>query len=640
MSVIVGFFNPNGGVVPLEKLERMMKPVSHWGPDGKGIWTDGPVGLGQLMLYNTPEAKYERFPMISACGNYVLVANARIDNREELLKRFDLPVSPSPVIPDGTLILEAYKKWGEDCPNHLLGDWSFALWDIKNRKFFIARDHHGNTSFYYFRCGQFFCFSTSQKSLLALDEVPRRPNPMTIAKVLVAWNDQVDETAYEGILRLPPAHCIRLTSDYFRVKRYWFLEEAPAIRLKSDSAYVEQFLDLYREAVRCRLRSPRRVGIWLSGGLDSSSVAALAARELKKQNQPLYSFSSVPFFPVPQEFKGRFFDEKPYVEETVKLVGNISPHYINAENINPITLLEKAVDFYEQPMHSAVNQYWILTLMEAAKQQSVGTMLTGQGGNAGISWHGRNLFLSLALKGNLPDLIKELRQWSRVRNRSLLSAFKSLVLGPMVRHIKGRVNRFVPLKKPWSAYSVINPAFEKRLDLQKVMSRKGHDPFFAMKLDSKRARFDSMKPGRSIGGFFSFELGAEYTMENRDPTIDKRILEFCLGIPDRQFFSKGTDRFLIRRAMDGLLPPKVLMNFRKGVQAADLNVRLIKILPEIQRILEKIEASELASFYLDVPQMFRWFRQLEQHHNPLEPYRWSSPLMTGIGVGLFLVRFS
>jgi asparagine synthase (glutamine-hydrolysing) len=149
MSAIFGIFNLDGKPVKLENLERMQQAMAYWGPDGSGVWCEGPVGLGHLMLHNTPESLYETLPLQSETGELILTAGARLDNRDELFRVLKVSPSERASLPDSALILRAYQKWGADCPTHLLGDWAFALWDARHRRLFIARDHYGNTGLYY-----------------------------------------------------------------------------------------------------------------------------------------------------------------------------------------------------------------------------------------------------------------------------------------------------------------------------------------------------------------------------------------------------------------------------------------------------------------------------------------------------------
>ena len=129
MSAVVGVYHPDGRPVERTDLERMVEALAHRGPDGAGMWNKGPIGLGHRMLWTTPESLQERLPMMSQAGNLVLTADARIDNRDELIVTLGLADRPPAEIADSQLILAAYEKWGERCPEKLLGDFAFAIWD-------------------------------------------------------------------------------------------------------------------------------------------------------------------------------------------------------------------------------------------------------------------------------------------------------------------------------------------------------------------------------------------------------------------------------------------------------------------------------------------------------------------------------
>ena len=163
MSGIFGCIN---GIIA-HQLPLMEAAMTPWGPDGGSQWHDANCGLGQRLLFNTPEARHERLPRWVEDTRLAITAEARIDNRDELCDHFAIPHAERPTTPDSELILHAYRKWGEACPDHLLGDWSFAIWQPDERKLFIARDHHGNTSLVYWQ--------TARTS--PLPPIPRRSTP-------------------------------------------------------------------------------------------------------------------------------------------------------------------------------------------------------------------------------------------------------------------------------------------------------------------------------------------------------------------------------------------------------------------------------------------------------------------------------
>ena len=642
MSAICGIFNLDGKPATQEILERMKKPMAYWGPDGSSTWQEGPVGLGHLMLHNTPESLHKNLPRQSQCGNYIITAGARIDNRDELLRISDIPSPQYASTTDSNLILEAYMKWGAGCCDHLLGDWAFAIWDVRKHELFIARDHCGNTGLYYYKGPQFFAFSSCLKGLLALPEISISLNEMRVVQVLVSWPAHGAPTAYNKILRLPPAHSLTVTHEKINVKQYWYLKDTPALTFKSDREYVDAFLQIYTEAVCCRLRTHRPIGVTLSGGLDSGSVSALAAGEMRKEGRRLQAFSSVPPFNVDGLVgKNRFGDETPYIEATAEFSGNIDVTFIRAENVTPLQGIRRSLFLHDEPGHAAGNHFWIVALMEEAQKQGIGTLLTGQGGNAGISWHGKSYLAQLAGEMHWKSLWKELQAWSHIHKSPLWRAFAGQVIKPLIpQMVNRRINRFHSgREEPWQAYSAINPNFADKLNLTAEMQRQGHDPTFSTRNDTRQIRYQIIKPGRGLGGCLWHEIGAGFGMEVRDPTIDKRVLEFCLSIPDDQYMRDGTDHFLIRRAMKDILSDKVRLNTRRGRQAADIGERICGSLSELRLAFNRIKEDELTRRFLDIKKMNDVLLSLEQNVDKNNTSQAGTIFLRGLMAGLFLHDF-
>lgn len=620
MSGIFGVFNTDGAPVHPDTLQTMRAAMATWGPDGGGLWHDGPCGLGQLLLYNTPEALYERLPRKLPQRRLAITAEARIDNRHELCHRFAIPPSERAQTPDSALILCAYEKWGEECTDHLLGDWSFAIWNPATRRLFLARDHQGNTALYYTHDAHRFAFASSRKALLALG-VPRRLNELYLAQVLISWPAYHGPTTIDlDIACLPPAHAMSVTPERLDVQRYWYLEHTPELHLPSLDDYVAGFREVYAEAVHCRLRSYRPVGVTLSGGLDSGSVAALAARELRQQGQTLPAFTSVPIGDVSNTVgPSRFGDETLYAQATARHAGNIVLHTLTSEHISPVAGTRRALDILDTPSHAPSNAFWIQNILETAQQQGLGTLLTGQGGNATISWTGAPELHSL---------------WALLRQQDWKALVKRATPPPLLRAYRRRAGQ-----PSWQG-TAISPDFARRLGLARRRAEAATTditlPNSWRRPQDKRCAI--IKPGRSLLGGLWAANGAAYGLEVRDPTIDKRVLAYTLAVPDSIFIGpNGLDRWLIREAMAGLLPNEVRLNRRRGRQAADLGQRLLCTAPEMEEALAELAASQRVTQFLDVERMRTVWTNLQAEVNTETTHRAVTVLLRGLMVGMFLI---
>ena len=287
MSGITGIYHPGGAPVDGGDLERMVDVIVHRGPDGYGVWNEGPIGLGHRMLWTTPESRQEKLPLVKESGDLAITADARIDNRDEVLSQVGLSGFPRDGINDSALILGAYQKWGERCVEHLLGDFAFAIWDKRRQVLFCARDHFGVKPFIYYSCGSLFAFASEIKALLCLPYVPRQLDEMSVGEYLTSTFDDTARTFYKDIHRLPPAHSVTVSKEGTRLREYWSLDPSREIRLAGDQEYAEAFRERFTEAVRCRLRSAFPVGSLLSGGLDSSAVTCVARDLLTERGEPV-----------------------------------------------------------------------------------------------------------------------------------------------------------------------------------------------------------------------------------------------------------------------------------------------------------------------------------------------------------------
>ena len=283
MSGIVGMFERGGARIDRALLQALTDSLSYCGPDARDTWTSTSAGFGHTLLRTTLESRNERQPA-SFAGQYWITADARIDCRDELIgemtqaEEFD-PALARRSASDSDLILRAYSIWGEDCVQRLRGDFSFAIWDARQRKLFCARDHFGIKPFYYAELGELFLFSNVLDCLRQHPDISTDLNEAAVGDFLL-FGVNCDEatTTFRDIRRLPAAHSMTVSADGTRTKRYWTAPTEGRIRYGHAEDFVEHFQILLQQAVADRLRTDP-IGILLSGGLDSATVAT-TAREL------------------------------------------------------------------------------------------------------------------------------------------------------------------------------------------------------------------------------------------------------------------------------------------------------------------------------------------------------------------------
>jgi asparagine synthase (glutamine-hydrolysing) len=286
LSGIAGIFHQDDAPIDRVLLQLLVDFLAYRGPDARGAWTEGSVGLGHALLRTTRESSGERQPA-SLEERYWIVSDARLDCRTELLAElqgYKREVHSS--APDCELILHAYAAWGTSCVDHLRGDFSFAIWDGDCKQLFCVRDHFGIKPFYYAQVGELFLFSNTLNCIRMHPFVSAELNDAAIGDFLLfGLNYDNATTSFRDIQRLAPAHTLTVSRRGTQIRRYWTPPTDGRIRYAKPEEYVENFQSLLRAAVADRLRTDR-LGILLSGGLDSSAVAATAKEASGKSYLP------------------------------------------------------------------------------------------------------------------------------------------------------------------------------------------------------------------------------------------------------------------------------------------------------------------------------------------------------------------
>ncbi len=294
MSAIVGIFNRDTTPVDPAAIEAMMDAIAFYGPDRCGMWVDGPIGLGHLLLVVTPESTHEQQPLVAPAS--VVSADARIDNRGELFRLLDI-APPHDHLPDSVLIQAAYERWGTECPLHLVGDYACAIWDAHKRSLMLMCDHISARPLYYALTPQRIVFATDVRALWA-GGVPHLPNEETIAASLEKYPFvPQDDTLYAGVRKLRFGHRLVVHGTEAAEEQYWFPFRQTPLRLRDEQAYADELRRILQEAVDCRVRTAYPVAAHISAGLDSTGVAVLASRTLRAQGRSLeagYSWAPQP----------------------------------------------------------------------------------------------------------------------------------------------------------------------------------------------------------------------------------------------------------------------------------------------------------------------------------------------------------
>ncbi len=547
MSGIAAVWRLDGAPLHQATLDRMTERLAPRAADAVGTWLDGPVGLGHRMLHATPESLQQKLPQAGDTGEVVVTADARLDNRAELMSALGLAHRAADGVSDGELVLHAWERWGEECPTRLLGDFAFALWDARRRVLFCARDPAGVKPLYYHLGSRLVAVASETKALLAIPDVPRRLDEIRIAACLVPGLEERVATFYEGILRLPAGHCLTVTPGGGTARAYWQLDPTRELRPGSDAEYAEQFRELFTDAVRCRLRSVSPAAAALSGGLDSSSVVCVArAVQEAAGTGPLPTYTAR-FPTIPR------CDEGAYVA-AVEAQGGLAPRHLPGDTLDPLGDLEGLPGREDETFH-APGYYMHGALYRAARSDGVRVFLEGTGGDLVVS-HGTGYLHDLARQGRWLALGREVRLLSRSFQRPswrTLRGIAGAVAPPLFRrawrHLRYRGFLAPPL---------IRADFARRIGLDERL-RTAAPRWSGEDVEGARREHWRLLTSARLAAILETvaALAGAAGVEVRDPFLDRRLMEFCLALPASQKIRQGRTRVVARHALGSLLPPEI-----------------------------------------------------------------------------------
>jgi asparagine synthase (glutamine-hydrolysing) len=574
MSAIAGIYHLNDEPTNIEHGKRMMKDLEKYPADDIQTWHNDKVFFGCHAQWITPESVGEKLPYYDRERKLSITADAIIDNREELFEKLQIKKSKQKSITDSELILLSYDKWEEDAPKYLVGDFAFMIWDGRKQQLFGARDLLGYRTLYYFQNKSVFTFCSIIKPLLSLPYIKRQLNELWLAEYLAISGmiDTVDalSTPYKNIEQVPPSHSILIAKGNIKLTKYGTLYSGEKLKLRSNQEYIEAFQDVFQQAVTSRLRTFRNVGAQLSGGLDSGAVVGFAGKALQTENKTLHTFSYIP----PKDFvdftpKRLLADERPFIKSTVDFVGNINDHYLDFEGKNSYTEIDDMLGVNEIPYKFFENSFWLKGMFDGAKQEGIGVLLNGDGGNFTVSWGDALEFYSILLKRfKWIRLFHELDSYCRnvggARLRRLPVIFR--VGFPVI-------DRLFPKGAPFKLPKIINQDFADKSGIYDKLLKYGFDEtgwFTSLNVNEERRAFFEDIFIWNAGNTLNSKLSLQHSLWKRDPTNDIRVIQFCLSVPGEQFVQNGVDRALIRRATEHYLPDKVRLNQKiRGVQGVD-----------------------------------------------------------------------
>lgn len=579
MSGIVGVVFFDGRTVAPPLLTAMLAPLRRRGPDRLHGWQQGSAAFGHALLATTPEAGAEVQPRYFPASDCVVVCDARLDNRPELIKALALRDDADAVPGDAQLLHAAWHKWGTACTEHLLGDYAFAIWDRRRNTILCARDPMGVRPLYiHFAAGRLFAFASQPDALLRIRDIPAGLDQGRILDALVPPLEGIDKTCtfFRHIQRLPPAHHAKVHDDRLVIEQYWQpLGAAPLASHAPADAWLEGLRERLTVAVRRRLRSHIRVGAMLSGGLDSSSVVAIAARELDAARKPnLPTFSAVSAEPECPETRA--------VWEMLSTIPNLDPSLIDfAAAPELMTAIAGDWPNLGEPFDGG------MTLVACQYRTAVarGVRVVLDGIDADNLLSEGNYMTQLVRRGRV------CAAWRLAVGQS--SFFKGpwtpwQFLYPALRSAAAP-RALSALLLPWRqrraaraaiAASWVREGFARPVDLADRLARL-YQHAQAGQAQSENAGSNMGSPYTTVGVERYGRVAAASGVEPRHPFLDRELIEFCAWLPYPLRVAGGWPKWALRVAMAPDLPPSVAWRRGKEHLGWRFNLALVPYLNQV-----------------------------------------------------------
>lgn len=606
MSAIWGVIDKNNAISD-ELVTKMQNSMQEFKIDRYDREVRGKIYFACGHQYFTEEARGDSSPYYDISTDTLFTADCVLYNRNALIQALvsdntDITYGELEKQGDAMLSYWAYRHWGERFVEQLRGAFSIAVYEASKDLLLLYTDHLAQRYLSYYCDEHAICFSTLYQPLLAYLGEQRKE--LCDEWIVAAYSDCSADTlklpgrtVYKNVYQVEPGHYIKInhSSSHIENITYWNPLHLKKKWSKMDDArYQELFFATFDNVVRSMLRAKGKTGIMLSGGLDSSSVAALAATNLAKEGKNLYSYTAVPA----SGFK--YQNGKYYIENETELIyaqqrmhHNIISRFVNVEDLNCFTKLRNYVHVFCEPVKPALNMINVEGIAEAAAKDGCSILLSGQNGNATISY------------GSILSYV-----YQKCSTGHFVAAYKEANAFCSLRHVSRKKLLHVffhTLKEErWLQLHFGEDCLLKDSDIEKYhlyklekKIRKERGNGF---LDSKKQRrgFCFMPLVFQHMGFYDTYSSLKYGVLSLDPTLTKDMIELCMSLPIDCYVHGGKERRVVRDYMKGYVPEEILENHTgRGVQAADYAYRVNRDWDKIREEVFDILQEPLLREYLD-----------------------------------------
>ncbi len=592
MTAIYGCWRRDGGD-PARELSRLAGALALFGQGRASDWRDAEVAIGRRGYALLPED--DNPTAIHLAGRrYAVVADAHLTERAGLIESLAIAAADAETLSDAALVALAIERWHESAFDRLYGAFAVVAWDCEQRRLLLARDHLGLRPLFYHASPERTIVASMPEGIKAIDGIPSAPDVEQYARLLRDLPMSAGSTVHAGIKRVMPGHYCVVDAERVASVRYWRPDLAP-LQWTEQVAYEAALEQHFSAAVAAQLRGRDPViAAHLSAGFDSSTVVAFAAEQLAGAGRRLVAYTAVPASgEYAMVMEHHIPDEGDIAAETAAMYGNIEHVRISASG-GTFDRLDRTASLYPAPVRNICNVGWSDAICDDARARGLRILLEGSMGNISISDPGTSALPELLAAGRLSA-------WWRIA-RGLVRHGLMRWRGVIWNSIEPRIPRWwQDLGRNLSGrpimtdrrMSILTDEQFDALTSQLDQEQREADEYDVVDYDGRegpplsniRIRLTALLI--DVGGMLKSQLG-EWGIDSRDPTADRRLIEFCLRIPMERLIWEGEPRAILRKMIEGRLPDSVVHSRKRGLQGADWQASLLmsgdSLVDEVERI--------------------------------------------------------
>jgi asparagine synthase (glutamine-hydrolysing) len=642
MSGFFGIFNPKGSGINKHTFNQMKEAADRPGHDGLATYLDENIAMGHVMLRVSHESQFDQQPLKSSCGNYILVGHFRLDYRDELGDKLGLTQIELERTPDSYLAILSFIKWKEKCVHHLEGDWAFIVYDKSMNSLFVAKDPFGYSAIFYRKFQGQIYFSSSTSYLTCLDTLKNEINfNQFFRQSLPNVGPSESETLIKDLYSIERGSYRFFNSIHDDFKSFFCsFKNLNSIRYRYEIDYALSLSSFISLSVKSKIGNANYVGIFLSGGLDSTCVAHFAANELSARDGILNSYTSYPAYldAIPEK-QIAIANEVPLVKNFAQLHKNIDSKFysFSQSKLSELLLSDYISDAY-MPIVTP-NSFWIDGILSEVRNDKNRIVLNGQLGNYTITPSASFIHSQMFLSFKFISLLRELLFISKKSSQSFLMTFRIRVIQPLWFQLSSYRKWFLFY---YTSYYFSNSIFNlHRLDIKRIRFKGNNEnaPFFSFIKSSRSIRQIQLLNISRIAGNLWYRDAEKKRVQVIDPTSDYRLILYSLSIPENEYNKRGKYKAVYQNLMRGRIPNDVLFNKNKMFQSYDIDLRF-KNDNGIKFILDYILKKSHQISFMNLDKLSSLYEEIMSTSNGFSKYSMILQFLNYISLILFYFQIN